>query len=214
MSDEEDNWLSVSDLPGIYQIKCLINNKIYIGGATSTRERKYSHKHHLINNTHRNQYLQRAWNKYGESLFEFIVLEIIFDKTKLIEREQHWIDKTNCCDRNIGYNLAKIAGRSMLGMKVSDETKAKISAAQIGRPRKGTGHLGHKHSLEAKRKISEAGKGRIVSEEAKLNMSLALKGKKKRPRTEEHNRNQSIAQKRKIEFQLIHIPIIFEDRSI
>ena len=34
-----------------------------------------SHRSLLRNNKHFNQYLQNAWNKYGEKNFEFVVIE-------------------------------------------------------------------------------------------------------------------------------------------
>ena len=57
---------------------------------------------------------------------------------------------------------------SMLGKKLSKETRAKISAAAKGR----------KFSDETRAKIGAAHKGKIVTEETKAKMSAANKGKK------------------------------------
>lgn len=59
-----------------YQIKNLINNKIYIGITELPVEKRFSqHKHMLINNTHPNYLLQPDWNIYGEKNFSFELIE-------------------------------------------------------------------------------------------------------------------------------------------
>ena len=49
---------------GIYKITNKINNKKYIGQSIHVKERIAEHKNQLKNNTHHNQYLQNAYNKY------------------------------------------------------------------------------------------------------------------------------------------------------
>jgi len=140
---------------GIYKILNKITGKFYIGSATDFYERWHSHKHYLNKFSHHNVYLQRAWVKYGEKSFEFIVLENC-DTAKLEENEQSWINETNCCDRNIGYNINKIAN-SAAGVKRSTETRAKMSAWQVGT------YLSEEH----KEKISLAHLGKVMSDEAR-----------------------------------------------
>ena len=120
---------------GIYLIKNLSNKKIYIGSALNISNRFSTHKYKLKNQKHKNQHLQAAWNKYGEENFEFSILEIVDDANLLIEKEQYYINLYKCYDKKIGYNIAKIAG-STLGIKASEETKKKQSAAAKNRIRK------------------------------------------------------------------------------
>lgn len=81
---------------------------------------------------------------------------------------------------------------TMLGHKQSDETRAKIGAARLGKKRapfsaewrnalsaakKGnTFRLGHKHSLETRAKMSASAKGQKKSLETRARMSIAQKG--------------------------------------
>lgn len=116
---------------GIYKITNTINGKIYIGSAINITDRWNYHKWELNNNKHGNKYLQRAWNKYWSVSFEFSTLEFC-EKDKLIEREQYWLDITKCYDREVGYNILTVA-YSGIGSKRSLETKAKISASQLGK---------------------------------------------------------------------------------
>ena len=65
---------------GIYKIRNLINNKIYIGSTINFRQRWYTHKTLLTNNKHPNSHLQNAWNKYGPANFVFEIMEILLIK--------------------------------------------------------------------------------------------------------------------------------------
>lgn len=108
--------------PGIYRIRNIINDKVYIGQSISIRDRWNSHKGALRKNDHRNHYLQNAWNKYGEDNFAFEVIEdfsyladIELDDA-LSKSEIDWIIKY----RGNSYNLM-IATQH--GMRASPELK-------------------------------------------------------------------------------------------
>lgn len=113
----------ISDASGIYGIRNLVNNKIYIGSAINFRKRKNSHFSALKKNRHHNNHLQRAYNKYGNSNFLFFVIEFC-DKDVLITREQFYLDQNKSAQREYGYNIREIA--SDYGT-CSEETKAIIS---------------------------------------------------------------------------------------
>lgn len=78
---------------GIYQIKNLVNNKIYIGSSKNFFYRKNEHMRDLKLNRHHNVRLQRSFNKYGKSNFIFEVIEFVSDINNLLKIEQYWIDK-------------------------------------------------------------------------------------------------------------------------
>jgi group I intron endonuclease len=94
---------------GVYQIRCLITGQIYIGSAVNMPARWAHHRQSLQRATHRNQHLQEAWNKYGEENFEFTVVEYV-KRAFLLRIEQEWIDKSQCTDRKIGFNIYPVAG--------------------------------------------------------------------------------------------------------
>jgi len=159
---------------GIYKIFNKISEKFYIGSAVNIKDRWRQHCYKLKNIKHRNAFLQAAWNLHGQEAFELIILEYC-EKDKLLEREQYWLDLTQCYDKNIGYNLNKIAG-SMLGYKHSEETKLKfkdrIYTDEIKLNMR-IGQKGKKYSQETKDKLSKIRKGRIVSEETRERMRQA-----------------------------------------
>lgn len=81
---------------GIYGIRNKINNFTYVGQTGENFQRRYwHHRWKLNNNSHDNQYLQNAWNKYGKDNFEFCVLEIVSDKDLLDDKEIEYIVNSN-----------------------------------------------------------------------------------------------------------------------
>jgi group I intron endonuclease len=117
---------------GIYKITCLKTNKIYIGSSIDIKKRWNSHRHHLRNGIHGNNYLQNSWNKYGEKNFKFEIIEIIKPKL-LMKNELRWFKKTKCCNLKFGFNIGKNPNAPMLGRKHSKKSKLKISTALIGK---------------------------------------------------------------------------------
>ena len=155
---------------GVYQIRCLINNKIYVGSTVNFETRKKDHFKRLENNKH-NRYFQNAFNKHGEDNFECEILEIIEDDIDTIrQREQYYMDYLKSHDRNFGYNLNKYANG---GGAFGEDNP----------------FYGKHHSDISKIKISESNKGKVLSEKTRLNMSKAKKGIKY---SEERNRKLSI----------------------
>lgn len=116
---------------GIYKILNIINNKFYIGSAVDLYKRWIKHKRYANGNYHHSVTFQRAWNKYGEQSFKFIVLEYVENKENLEKREQIYLDWFKSYDPNIGYNILKIVN-SPLGLKRSDQAKENMRQAQLG----------------------------------------------------------------------------------
>lgn len=111
---------------GVYCIINTANGKKYVGSsAESIMGRWDDHKVYLRIGKHGNRHLQSAWKKYGEDLFEFLVLAFC-PPEDCVRLEQYWIDHFQSSERKFGYNLSPIAG-SQLGFKHSEESKRKVS---------------------------------------------------------------------------------------
>lgn len=86
---------------GIYIIKNLVNNKVYVGQSINLRRRRNNHFRQLRKNTHCNQHLQRSFIKYGENNFQWQVLEYVNDLQRLDACEKKWIKSYK---RELTYN--------------------------------------------------------------------------------------------------------------
>src|SRR3989339_1004204 len=65
---------------GIYQIKNLINGKIFIGNSKNLHGKSNSYKFQLNSGVHVNSELQKDYTKYGEQNFTFEVLDTLEPK--------------------------------------------------------------------------------------------------------------------------------------
>ena len=165
---------------GIYIILNTVNSTKYIGSAVNIKCRFRSHVRDLEKGLHQ-RYLQNAWNKHGQSSFQFLELEYC-EKDKLIEREQYWINHFKSFDRKNGYNIAPIAG-NCLGVKHSNETRDKFRQVKIGKTL----------SEEHKEKIRITMTGRKRPKEFCEKLSRATKGKRKKSLSEETKQKMRLA---------------------
>lgn len=116
---------------GIYTIESLSKNRLYVGSAVNIQKRWRDHKRMLFNGSHPNAKLQNHVNKYSLSDLLFEVVEFC-DVSLLIVLEQKLID-----DKSPFFNICKKAGSTLgLRFKLSESTKAKMSLALKGKPRK------------------------------------------------------------------------------
>lgn len=152
---------------GVYQIKNTISRKSYIGSTVKLSNRRNIHVRDLNKNRHHSKHLQSAWHKYGESAFEFIVLEMVVPE-ELIEREQFFIDMLLP-----EYNTSPTAG-SPRGVKHTLEARRNMSAA----------HIGQVIPLEQKQKLSASLKRRWAGN-AELRERCSAKGRKHKLETKQ-----------------------------
>jgi hypothetical protein len=81
---------------GIYKIICIANGKFYIGkteSASGFMGRWIEHRTSFRNNKHRNPYMQKCFNKYGEDSFYFQVVECCSWDDDLLAKEWEWMQK-------------------------------------------------------------------------------------------------------------------------
>jgi len=166
---------------GIYKISNKINNKNYIGSTVNLYRRKNEHLTKLRKNTHYNAYLQNSFNKYEEENFEFTILDLVYDLTLLVEKEQYWMDFYESNVKEMGYNI-RIKAESNVFLTMSEGSKNKCSIANKNREvseetrqKLSIANTGKKHikSEATREKLSIANKGKVFSKESKDKMSIA-----------------------------------------
>lgn len=183
-------------LSGVYAIVCIPTGKKYVGSSVHIPRRLCEHHTALRKGRHHSPALQRAWAKYGESNFEWVVEAIVAAvREDLLAMEQAALDIVFLTKKHL--NGSPTAG-SPLGIKWTVEARARMSALKKGRrmspeayekllqrpppseeARKKTAQSlrGHKHTEEAKRHMKQArSRRRPATEEAKRRMSAAHRG--------------------------------------
>ena len=119
----------VSKISCVYKITNTLNGKVYIGQTVDYRKRKVGHFSYLRRNAHRNRYLQKSFNKYGESSFKMeIIKECAVDE--LDKLEIYYMRKYNSIDKTLGYNMV-IGGNT--NKSFPDYIRQKMSRSQKGR---------------------------------------------------------------------------------
>lgn len=180
---------------GVYTITNTKNGHRYIGSSVDMPRRWATHSRKLNNGTHENRHLQRAWNKYGQAVFCFKVIEECGSEM-LLDVEQRFLDELGP-----EYNIAIVAGAPMMGRHQSPEHKAKIGEANKGRKKtqeqrmaQSVAQMGKKHiplSAEIRAKLSALRKGkpgRKQSAESRAKISATTRGRVGKRASEETRR--------------------------
>lgn len=153
---------------GIYTITHITTGRQYVGSSINIKLRWKYHKESLRAGKHHSCLLQRAWLKYGDAAFEWIVIEQC-SKEYLSEREVFWISELNPF-----YNtLTCQKGDRMLHH--NDDCRMRMSEGQrrfwAEKRAKGIAFM----SEETKTKIAQSHIGIRPSSESRLKMSLSAK---------------------------------------
>ena len=151
----------------VYKITNLKTNKIYIGITMQGIENRFKkHINEAMNGSDR--YLCKSFRKYGIENFK---VELVDDKInsykELLEKEKYYIKKYNTLIPN-GYNMT-LGGEGSLGRPVKPENRLKMRNSRLGKKPWNKGKLGSQKGYW---------EGKTMSEEARMKMSLAKKGKK------------------------------------
>ena len=172
----------LGNLSGIYSIIHLESGRLYIGQSQCIGKRWKRHISMLDRGSHTNAPLQMAWAKYGPDAFAFHVIETC-DRESLNEREQFWLDRTQCYVKGMGFNVSRCAEAPTRGLTFGAETRAKIGAAHKGkvltaehRAAISAAKSGVKfgpHTEAHKKKIGDAVRGNRISDKQKGQLKAA-----------------------------------------
>lgn len=180
----------------VYIIRNTRNEKVYVGSTVNVKKRWQEHRRTLRRGTHHARHLQNAWNKYGEDVFVFELVETDVNIEVLLEREQHHLDEYA---RNVLYNTAPKVRPGFHGRHHTKETKQKISQIHTGRKR--PPETGQRIS-RALRGIKKPHRGVPHTEETKqklrqyLGTKASFYGRQHNAATKERIRQQRLGKKR------------------
>ena len=120
---------------GVYQIRCIEENKCYIGSSKDCQERVQKHFSELRFNRHTNKRLQEAFNKYGIERFIYSIVLYVAKEEDLLAKETEY---------QIKIGIDNLYNDKITGVYVSDELKARY--ANIDQS--------YKHTLEYRMKLA------------------------------------------------------------
>lgn len=143
----------------IYRITNMANNKFYIGSAESFARREWQHKYDLKRGVHKNPRLQAAWDKYGEEMFVFEIIEEVPPDRNAFDIENIYLMK--CVGQKDCYNINTDAIGMRTGIPHTEASKAKVSASRTGKAA-GEDHYryGQTVSDEVRQKIGDTQRGK------------------------------------------------------
>lgn len=157
---------------GVYSITCRVNGKRYIGSSVNIQSRWGAHRRLLTTGRHWNKHLQNAWNKHGAASFVFEIVEAT-EPSARVDRELFWANEFKA-----EYNQS-VPDVTKGAFTPSENTRRRVAETNSEQPR----WLGKHHSEETKLKVSKSkmgtaswNKGKHLSEEHRLNLSIAHKG--------------------------------------
>jgi len=119
------SYINISQLSGIYQIVNKTTEKRYIGYASNISVRLRGHVYDLRKGGHPNDYLQKAWDKYGENDFYFTEIELC-EKTILALREDYWVKVLKTRDQYYGYNIRETNPEGKPGCSLETREKLRL----------------------------------------------------------------------------------------
>jgi group I intron endonuclease len=169
---------------GVYLIRCSVNGKVYVGSSVRIRKRWGDHLKSLNEGKHHALRLQRAWQKYGARYFIFGII-VLVPAESLLDEEQKYINRYRSSDPLFGFNVTPTAG-TVAGMKnegASAANRARIWTDEM-RIKAARSHTGVKMSQETRAKMSllkmgnKNRRGKKASQETRAKMSLAHIGNK------------------------------------
>ncbi len=156
-------------LSGIYQIRNIVNEKVYIGQTKQPFFKRFLHHvWKLRRGEHDNEHLQKAFDFYSEEAFVFEVLEVVETPDLLDEKEIEYIKKAK--HRNLCYNISD-GGQGLHGVPMPSHVKEMLSSLNKKL------NKGKHASTDTRKKMSDSRKGMKLSEKTVSKMIRTRTGK-------------------------------------
>lgn len=135
----------------VYTIKCLKNDKLYVGVTNNIIGRWNKHVYDANHNSR--CVIHLAMRKYGIDQFLLSIIKECYSKEELLEQEKFYIQTLKSHVSLGGYNTTWGGEAPMLGQLHSLQTRELISKKLKGRA---SPNKGNKYSISLKKRMSES----------------------------------------------------------
>ena len=156
--------MSTSGTYSVYKVTNQVNGKFYIGITGRSLDSRWKGHVSRAKGNDRNTYFINAIRKYGEENFK--IESLFLEPSKKAAQETEILLILDLCPK---YN-STFDGEVTDGFKHSEETRKVLS--EIGKKRGGP-----KLTEEQKKKAADNRRGKKMSDQGRLNISLATKGR-------------------------------------
>lgn len=176
-------------LSGVYSITCKSTGKGYLGSSIDIAYRWKRHLYLLRKGVHTNPHLQNSFDKYGESNFEFRLIEDLSGLTReeILYQEQVYLDIMNLKN---SFNVCLDARGGKVSDEANERRKESLRKFHKENPEALRGEnnpfYGRSHSPASKEAVSKANLGRVRSEEFKRLKSEFMSNRRGKHHTESH----------------------------
>lgn len=173
---------------GVYRIQIGERN-FYYGSSVNIVARRQAHLSDLKAGRHHNRWMQRAWDKHKEFLFETIEK---CDPECVVQVEQKYLDKWHGVAGNMNMSNTAQGGCGSLteehrmkvsaalsGRTLSEEHKANLRKPKSAETRKKMSEAAQRRTKETCMKIAETLRGHEVTQETRDKIAASLRGQKR-----------------------------------
>lgn len=153
---------------GIYEIRNKVTGKYYVGRAKHFKTRFNRHRYELRHGRHHCLHLQRAWNKYGEANFEFVVVQECSSSQEAMHLEQARLNSRDPLMYNVSLDstggdlISQHPNRDSIVARMTQTQKQRYANMTLeerqrtfGLAGERNGMFGRRHSVQSKIKMSE-----------------------------------------------------------
>lgn len=122
------DYAQIPRISCVYSITHEVSGREYIGRSVDLRDRARKHWQEMLSSTHKNQKMMRTRVKYGDA---FIIKPLVIGDSKYCTYIEGKLLET--IDLKESLNCHRNSAGGWLGMKFSDETRARLSAMRMGK---------------------------------------------------------------------------------
>ena len=146
--------MDLTGLHYLYEVRNRVNEKRYFGVTNNYKRRMYWHQKNLADGQHSNSHLQRAYDLYGASSFEYNMLGVAFSELDICldEMAAIWKHYPACYNKLLGVPWTKYTPQTSIKKDVKKPEPLLMARIKKAKKKKKTAKRQKKSEKARKRK--------------------------------------------------------------